>query len=231
MINYYEVLEVSEKASEEIIEKAYKVLAKKYHPDLQQNGNKKAAEEKMKLVNEAYDVLSNQGKREAYDKKLNDQRTIENVKKQQQVNTNTNINNRNYTNPNINHVKPNYNQTRENVNNEYRNQRQNYTQEELKKQDEFRKSVEKEARRRYLEAYDNYLRSLGYRVKYRWTWDRVRALLITIGVMILIGILLWIIPPSRMYLIKLYEENFLIKLMVDIIRNILTSFVDVFKKG
>lgn len=36
MKNYYEILQVNEKASQEIIEKAYKVLAKKYHPDLQE---------------------------------------------------------------------------------------------------------------------------------------------------------------------------------------------------
>ena len=41
MKTLYEILEVSETASDEIIEKAYKVLAKKYHPDLQQNGDKK----------------------------------------------------------------------------------------------------------------------------------------------------------------------------------------------
>ena len=37
--NYYEILEVDKKASPEIIEKSYKVLAKKYHPDLQKEGN------------------------------------------------------------------------------------------------------------------------------------------------------------------------------------------------
>ena len=38
MITLYEILEVSENASIEVIEKAYKVLAKKYHPDLQERG-------------------------------------------------------------------------------------------------------------------------------------------------------------------------------------------------
>ena len=42
MINYYEVLEVSEKASKEVIEKAHKALAKKYHPDLNQDNLKEA---------------------------------------------------------------------------------------------------------------------------------------------------------------------------------------------
>lgn len=44
MKTLYEILEVSENASKEIVEKAYKVLAKKYHPDLQAEGDKQEAE-------------------------------------------------------------------------------------------------------------------------------------------------------------------------------------------
>ncbi|MGI9862891.1 J domain-containing protein [Moorella naiadis] len=62
-INYYEVLQVSPNASQEIIEAAYKRLAKMYHPDV--GGN----EQKMKLLNEAYEVLSNPINRKAYDEK------------------------------------------------------------------------------------------------------------------------------------------------------------------
>ena len=43
MKNYYEILEVNENASKEVIDKAYKVLAKKYQPDLQEEKNKKPA--------------------------------------------------------------------------------------------------------------------------------------------------------------------------------------------
>lgn len=50
MNDYYEILEVSKKASKEVIEKAYRVLAKKYHPDVQEEKQKKIAEEKMKLI-------------------------------------------------------------------------------------------------------------------------------------------------------------------------------------
>ena len=64
--DYYEVLEVSKGASEEDIKKAYRKLAKKYHPDL--NPNDKTAEAKFKEVNEAYEVLSDQDKRERYDR-------------------------------------------------------------------------------------------------------------------------------------------------------------------
>ena len=69
MNTLYEILEVSENASKEVIEKAYRVLAKKYHPDLQTPENKQMAEAKMKQINEAYDILSDELKRKEYDEK------------------------------------------------------------------------------------------------------------------------------------------------------------------
>ena len=68
--NYYEILEVDKKASPEIIEKSYKTLVKKYHPDLQENNLKNIYEEKIKKINEAYDILSDSEKRKNYDLKL-----------------------------------------------------------------------------------------------------------------------------------------------------------------
>ena len=47
MKNYYEILEVDKKASSEVIDKAYRTLVKKYHPDLQENEKQKEYEEKM----------------------------------------------------------------------------------------------------------------------------------------------------------------------------------------
>ena len=73
----YEILEVSENASNEIIEKAYKVLVKKYHPDLQQGADKTKAEEMMKKLNEAYEVLSDEEKRSRYDLELEEKRQEE----------------------------------------------------------------------------------------------------------------------------------------------------------
>jgi curved DNA-binding protein CbpA len=65
MINYYKILEVSPNASEEVIRSAYKTLAKKYHPDAAMNDID--IEEKMKLINEAYETLIDSEKRAAYD--------------------------------------------------------------------------------------------------------------------------------------------------------------------
>ena len=63
--DYYEVLEVAKDADQQTIKRAYRKLAKKYHPDVNKEPD---AEEKFKEVQEAYDVLSNEDKRAAYDR-------------------------------------------------------------------------------------------------------------------------------------------------------------------
>lgn len=63
--DYYDILGVDKNASIDEIKKAYRKLAKKYHPDLNQ-GNKKA-QEKFKDINEAYEVLGDKSKRKKYD--------------------------------------------------------------------------------------------------------------------------------------------------------------------
>lgn len=65
-IDYYKILELSKTATEADVKKAYRRLARKYHPDL--SPNDKNAEKKFKEINEANEVLSNPENRKKYDK-------------------------------------------------------------------------------------------------------------------------------------------------------------------
>jgi DnaJ-class molecular chaperone len=66
--NYYDVLGVKQADSGDIIKKAYRKLAKKYHPD--SNPGDKFAEAKMREIGEAWEILGNEKKRIQYDQKL-----------------------------------------------------------------------------------------------------------------------------------------------------------------
>jgi DnaJ-class molecular chaperone len=64
--NYYKILGVTQKTSKADLKKKYRELARKYHPDT--NAGSKAAEDKFKIISEAYEVLSNAKKRTTYDR-------------------------------------------------------------------------------------------------------------------------------------------------------------------
>ena len=138
MKNYYDELEVSKTASKEVIEKVYKVLAKKYHPDTTQEVDKQAAEEKFKVISEAYEVLSDDEKRKKYDLELEQsnptisyEEYINVVNQRDELNYSLNnlknqfndFRNSNTTNYNTNHIP--YNQVNNNFNNAY-NDNTNY---------------------------------------------------------------------------------------------------------
>ena len=65
-VDYYKILGVNKSASAEEIRKAYRKLARKYHPDL--NPNDEKAKQKFQEINEANEVLKDPEKREKYDK-------------------------------------------------------------------------------------------------------------------------------------------------------------------
>jgi len=85
MKNYYELLEVDKNASAEIISKVFKFHIKKNHPDLYQGEKKLLAEEKLKELNEAYEVLSDLNKKKEYDKTIKDMELNEEQNKRKEL--------------------------------------------------------------------------------------------------------------------------------------------------
>lgn len=206
MKTLYEILEVSENASKEIVEKAYKVLAKKYHPDLQAEGDKQEAEKKMKQINEAYEVLSDEEKRKEYDLKLTQERSKEEVQKQSQTEYYQNQ----YTQP--------Y-QTHPMSEKEYREALKRQYQERREEQ-ERQRQMQEQYEQRYQQAYEGYLRSLGYKIKYKWTWKRFRDLMITIFIIIVICAILWFFPLTNKLIMDFYNSNSIIQAVIDTIGNV-----------
>jgi curved DNA-binding protein len=81
-IDYYKILGIDKSATQEEIKKAYRKLARKYHPDL--NPNDKNAKSKFQQINEANEVLSDKEKRQKFDKYGEDWKQAEQFEKAQQ---------------------------------------------------------------------------------------------------------------------------------------------------
>ena len=212
---FYEVLEVSENASEEIIEKAYKVLAKKNHPDLQSVDQKKNAEERMKKINEAYDVLGNLEKRKEYDEKLAEERKQEELIQEK--------NNQKYNYEQTSYVNSYQTNINENMDLEYERKRKEY--ERKLQQDEYkqRRKMQENLNKEYENAYYSYLKNLGYNVKRKWTKENFKDLVIVLLIMTGIIAILWIIPPSHDWMVNFYENNPIINTIVNIISSIIVG--------
>lgn len=198
MITYYEILEVSRMASKEVITKAYKVLVRKYHPDLEQDeGKKEEAKEKMVRINEAYETLSDDEKRKKYDDTiaiLEEKERIAKEKERQQSKT-QNINNNRNINVNKNTVDVNNNinniDNRNNLNNDTK------LQEEMQRAEEEIQMHKQNIVNQMYEEYYNTLRRMGYNVvTVRPLKERIKAYLIA-GIVIILLILIYNIPFIR----------------------------------
>lgn len=200
--NYYDILEINKNASPEIIEKAYKTLVKKYHPDLQENNLKNEYEEKLKKINEAYEILSDPEKRENYDLNL---KSNEITEKDYDILFNENIN-----------LKNEINNLKNNKNNNFNNNQQDIINENL-----YNQKINDAINKAYYDAYIQDLKNRGYKINYKKTWKDFLALLITIFIFIIIGFILWHIPFTKNYLINLYNENPILQFFVNIFLNIL----------
>ena len=221
---FYEILEVSENASPEVIEKAYKILVKKYHPDLQPPEEKKHAEDKMKEINEAYDILGDEGKKKKYDDELASEREQaqreEELRRQASQQNVYGQNNQGYTGATYNNIN---NQSVHNPDFNYDIDRMKYEQKLRKEEEEQRRKMQDNLNKEYANAYNNYLRSLGYKVKENWTKEKTKDLLLVIAIFVVFIFLLWLFPPTRNWLINFYESNPIIRAFVNIVISIVTG--------
>lgn len=220
--NYYDILEINKNASPEIIEKAYKTLVKKYHPDLQENNQKNNYEEKIKKINEAYEILSNPENKKNYDLNLeNNEISIDDYNKLYNENINLkkelnylknnyyNLENKINNNYNKNNIENNY-QNNNNYNNNLKNNIEN----------EINQKINNAVNKAYYDAYIQDLKNRGYKIKYKKTFKDLIALFITILIILFISFILWHIPFTKNYLINLYNENSAFKFIVDFFLNI-----------
>lgn len=207
--NYYEILEVNKNASPEIIEKAYKTLVKKYHPDLQDNSLKANYEEKIKKINEAYEILSNVEKRKEYNFTLENNEVS---KDDYNILYNENINLKNEINFLKNSIKTNISSSE--ISNAKNNDQNNISQ------SEFNQRVNSAINKAYYDAYIQDLKSRGFKIRYKKNSKDFLALFLTIVVILIIGFILWHIPFTKDFLINLYEDNPIINLIVNCIKNI-----------
>lgn len=192
MITYYEILEVSRMASKEVITKAYKVLVRKYHPDLEQDeGKKEEAKEKMVRINEAYETLSDDEKRKKYDDTIAILEEKERKEKKKQQGKTQNVNR------NIDNVNNNNNISINNIDNANNLNNDTKLQEEMQRAEEEIQMHKQNIVNQMYEDYYNTLRRMGYKVvTVRPLKERIKAYVIA-GIVILLLILIYNIPFIR----------------------------------
>ena len=231
MKNYYELLEVSEKASPEIIKKAYTTLVKKYHPDLQPDNKKKEAEEKIKEINEAYEILSDNIKRKNYDAKLQAQRIRDEQSKYARSNSNNKYSNQ-HTSYNSSDNTPKKVIRKPNI--KKHNNDNIYQNDYNKVMNEILNNAYNEAyNNAYNQAYINTLKSMGYEIKYERPFkEKIKiafSFVCAFFFLSIIGFILWQIPFIKNYFVDLYNDNSLFKFFVDLFFYIVNSFIGIFR--
>lgn len=219
-MNYYKILEVDRNASPEVIEKAYKTLAKKYHPDLQESNMKQKAEEKLKLINEAYEILSNPDSRAKYDATLKQSQLSEedfNRIFEENRNLYNEINNLKHTN-NYNN---NYGNTQNNSNSlteeKIRRQQEEY-QKQYEQQLEYEDQIQQAKQKAYHDAYIQDLKNRGYKIRYKKTPKDYLKNFIALTLTIAILFILWQIPFIHNFFIKIFAENPIIQAITNLFK-------------
>ena len=221
--NYYEILEVDKNASPEIIEKSYKTLVKKYHPDLHDKNSNINFEEKIKEINEAYEILSDDEKRKNYNLILkNNEVSIDDYQelyKNYNILYNENIllkkELNNYKNINLNKNNFNYNnQKNNNINN-------NFNHNNLKNNNINNNFNYNNLKNNNINNNFNYnnLKNKYYKIKNnkKNIFKNFFALFLTLLILLFCIFIFLNIPFTRQYLINLYNENSIFRTFINLI--------------
>ncbi len=217
MKNYYEILEISENASQEVVERVYKLFAKKYHPDVNPD-NPKEAEEKFKEITEAYEVLSDELKRKSYDYKLKYER-----QKQSSQDNNSSSSSDGYTQTKAssNSSATNHKAQSSSFYDSYREQRAQQEVDRIfdemaqARMQQMQAEREYQIKKAYNDAYVEALKSMGIKVVYKKTFkEKIRDLvniIIVIIIMAIIGFILFLIPSVREQILNFWNMNPFVK--------------------
>ena len=222
--NFYDWLEINKNASPEVIEKAYKTLVRKYHPDLQEEANKQESEEILKQINDAYDTLSDPIKKADYDAHLQESEVSAEEYEhlyQEKANLENELNNlKNNTQNQTVYREPQQRPiSRPHTQEEIQRQAQQDLEDQLRYQEQMQQAVNKA----YHDAYVQDLRRRGFKIRYKKTFKDYIRIFITILVIILVIFILSKIPFIQNYFADLYEQNEVIRFIADIFINIFDS--------
>ena len=227
MSTLYELFKVDENATQEEIKQAYENILNKANSYTQ---NVKINQQ-ISRIKIAYGILSNPEKLKKYDLDLATKiadKLLESIQKSEKKTEDET--------PKIDEERIRQAIKKE-VNKAIEQQELNEIKENMavKAEEEKIKRQKKEERRRMIELkkakelkkeqeimeYGRYLENQGYKVKYPWTWRRVKSAIISL-ISIIIGlVILWHIPFIRNAIINLYNENVVIKYIVDSIKSII----------
>lgn len=208
MKNYYELLEVDKKASPEVIEKAYKTLVKKYHPDLQDNQKQALYEEKMKEINEAYSVLTDDYKKTNYDEQL--QETTVSIEEYQRV-----LKENEQLKAQLGKEKITNNVQSENtISNMGKVMREN-----------IRQATAQAYQDAYKDAYVQDMKNRGYRIKETHDFKYYLKFTGCLCIVILVFVILYQIPVIKRFCNQLYEDNLLIQSVIDVFKKTFSTKV------
>lgn len=245
MVTLYDLLEIKDDASKDEIEASYKDLIVTYstNPSLSEQENKEN-ELILSKLKMAYDILIDDAKRKAYDDSLAKKKAealLQNVTIKQEPEKKVEKEEITYEDAGEEFVETNEIAEISGVSSEPDEEKEVTLSNEDKKklreaaQNEFKANLkraqqaEQEYKQAYNKAYNDYLKKMGYQSKEPMTLKKVKNIFICIIAVVITCALIWIIPPTRNMLIGIYEENFIVKSLVDIFLALINAILSIFK--